>query len=144
MRIFLDTSVLVASLVSTHPHHQAAMAVVRRVLSAKDEGTVAAHGVAETYAVLTTLPVSPRIGPEVARRLITDNVVAHFQTIALTSREHERLIDGLAENGIAGGTTYDALQAACAEKAGASRLYTFNVGHFRRVAPHLAKRIVAP
>ena len=59
-RTLLDTSVLVAALEAGHPHH----AVARPYLQACHDGdralVIAAHAVAETFATLTVLPVSPR------------------------------------------------------------------------------------
>lgn len=144
MRIFLDTTVLVASVVREHPHHSRALPVVQRVLSRRDTGFVAAHGLAEMYAVLTTLPISPRVGPDAARRLIVDNVVPHFEIVALSAREYGRLIGSVAERNVLGGAIYDALQLMCAEKASVERIYTFNVAHFRRLAGELAGRVSLP
>ena len=70
MRVLLDTSVLVAAMVEAHPAHAEALPWVQRVRDGTDIGLVAAHSVAELYAVLTTLPVEPRIPPESARHLI--------------------------------------------------------------------------
>ena len=144
MKVFVDTSVLVASLVQRHPHHARAMTVVHRVLRGTDRGHVAAHGLAETYAVLTSSPITPRVGPEAAAKLLRENVLANFRTAALSAREYERIVMKLADDGIAGGAVYDAIQAECARKIAADRIYTFNVGHFHRVAPALAARITAP
>lgn len=144
MKVFLDTSVLVASLVDRHPHHARAMPVIRRVLDGSDRGCVAAHALAETYAVLTSLPLTPRIGPESAQRLVSGNVVGRFDVVALTTREYERLVANLPERGAVGGALYDALQIECAVKAGAARIYTFNVSDFARLAPDLSDRIAAP
>lgn len=144
MKVFADTSVLVASLVRGHPHHARAMSVVRSVLKGRDQGLVAAHGLMETYAVLTTLPVAPRIGPEVAKKLLVENVLPRFRAVALTAREYERVVVSVADDGVAGGAVYDALQLACARKAAAERIYTFNVAHFQRLAPELADRVAAP
>jgi predicted nucleic acid-binding protein len=120
------------------------MTVVRRVLDGEDRGHVAAHGIAETYAVLTTLPIVPRIGPDEATKLLRENVLPNFRPVALTAREYERVVTSLAHDGIAGGPVYDAIQVECARKIAAERIYTFNVGHFRRVGPALADRITAP
>lgn len=144
MKVLLDTSVLVASLVSAHPHHRRALPIVQGVVQGRVEGCVAAHGLAETYAVLTTLPVSPRIGPESALRLVGENVAGHFEAVALSAREYARLIATLPERGVLGGAVYDAIHAECARKAGVARLYTFDVPDFRRVAPDLVDRITAP
>ena len=115
-----------------------------RVLAGEDQGFVAAHGLAETYAVLTVLPVTPRIGPEAAAKVIEENIVARFSVIALTAREYGRLVAGLPERGVMGGATHDVVQLACARKADAQRIYTFNVADFRRLDPSLAERVVAP
>ena len=144
MKIFLDTTVLVAAVVAHHPHHARALSVISGVLSGDDHGHVAAHGLAETYAVLTTLPVTPRIGPEAASKLIGEDIVAHFDVVALTAREYERLIAGLSERSVMGGATYDVIQLECARKAAADRVYTFNVKDFRGLDPELSTRIVAP
>ncbi len=120
------------------------MTVVRRALEGEDHGIVSAHGLAETYAVLTTLPVSPRIGPETAHKLVVDNILARFEVVALTAREYGRLVSGLANLGVMGGAVYDAIHVACARKANVERLYTFNVSQFRRLAADLVGRIAAP
>lgn len=98
----------------------------------------------ELYAVLTRLPVSPRIGPDAAHRMIRGNVLGNFEIVALTSREQTRLVDAVAELAITGGSTHDAIHAATARKAKAERLLTFKVDDFRRVAPDLVSIIVAP
>jgi predicted nucleic acid-binding protein len=144
LRVFLDTTVLVASAVGRHPHHPRAASVVEAVLAGRDEGIIAAHGIAEAYAVLTTLPVTPRIGPETADRIIHDNFIAHLAVVALTAREYARVVSALAERGAIGGAIYDAVQLASARKARADRIYTFNVKDFRRLDPTGADLIVAP
>lgn len=144
MKVFFDTSVLVASLIAEHPHHGRAMSVVDGILRGRDDGVVAAHGLAETYAVLTSLPVSPRIAAETARTMMADNILARFEIIALTAREYARLVRTLPEHGAQGGATYDVIHLACARKADAEAIYTFNVMHFRRLAPDLAGLVAAP
>jgi hypothetical protein len=39
---------------------------------------------------------------------------------------------------------YDGLLLRCAEKESCERIFTFNRGEFRRLAPHMTDRIVAP
>lgn len=144
MKVFFDTSVLVAAVLAEHPHHARALPAIRSTLSSRNEACIAAHALAETYAVLTTLPVSPRIGPEAAQKLVAENLVGQFEVVALTAREYERLIRSLPERGAMGGAVYDVLQLECAIKAAADRIYTFNVSDFRRLAPGLADHITAP
>jgi predicted nucleic acid-binding protein len=52
--------------------------------------------------------------------------------------------DGISRRGISGAGIHDSLTLACARKARAERIYTWNLRHFRAVAPDLAERIVAP
>ena len=59
MKILLDTSVLVAAVVESHPAHSQALPWLQRVRNNVDTGLVAAHSLAELYAILTTLPVQP-------------------------------------------------------------------------------------
>ena len=102
---------------------------------------MAAHTLAETFAVLSTLPLSPRIGPAAAWNLVHRNVEAHAQVVALTGREYGAVLRDLAELGISGGAIYDGLIARAAEKAEADRFVTLNPDDFRRVWPSGASRI---
>ena len=72
------------------------------------------------------------------------NVRRYFEAVTLTADEYMSVIERASAEGIAGGAIYDGLLLACAEKAKVQRIYTFNLVDFRRVAPHLAKLIVAP
>lgn len=66
MRVLLDTSVLIAAVVEGHPAHAVAFPWLQRVKAGTDIGVVAAHSLAEMYAVLTRLPTRPAILPAVA------------------------------------------------------------------------------
>ena len=67
MRVLLDTSVLVAALVEAHARHAQAFPWLQKTREADFQGLIATHSIAETYAVLTSLPLSPRIAPSAAR-----------------------------------------------------------------------------
>ena len=146
MKIFFDTTVLVAAVVRDHPHHARARAATDEVVAGETHGVVGGHALLETYSVLTRLPVTPRIGPDAAQRIVDGNIVEHFDVVALSAREYTRLVRTLASRATAGGATYDALHLACAAKSGADRIYTFNVADFRRLAPdeETRARIAAP
>lgn len=100
MNTFLDTSVLVAAIVESHPGHARAHAWLKRALAKEFAWTTSAHALLELYAVLTTLPVKPRISPAAARRLIEENVSSRAQAIALTEREYKETLRDAAESGI--------------------------------------------
>jgi predicted nucleic acid-binding protein len=134
MKVFLDTSVLVASVVEQHEHHERAYAVLERVQSGKDEGFVSAHGLAEVYGVLTKLPAPFRHTPEQALLSVEENIVKHFKIISLTAADYTGIIREAALAGVQGGTIYDAVLVKCAAKAEGEKLFTLNVRHFQSVA----------
>ena len=144
MKCFFDTSVLVAACVRQHPHFVRARHALESVASGRDEGAISAHSVGEMYSALTNLPLLPRILPAEAERIIRTNVKAHFRCQPVTTAMYEAAIDVCVRQSFAGGKVYDALLLECARKAECKRLYTFNVRDFRRLAPDLADRIVAP
>jgi predicted nucleic acid-binding protein len=108
------------------------------------ELTIAAHTIAESYAVLSSLPIKPRISPLVAFKLLRENIESAGEIISLTPMDYFDTINHLADNGLAGGITYDALIAKVAKKAGVERLVTINVEDFRRVWPEGMDVIIAP
>jgi predicted nucleic acid-binding protein len=135
MRVLFDTSVLVAAVVQPHPVHARAVHWLRRAKSKEFESFVAAHSLAELYAVLTTLPVSPRILPGTAWRIIREDVEAVVQAVSLSPREYGTAIQRMAEWGLSGGIVYDALIAQVAEKVRVQKLLTLNPEDFKRVWP---------
>lgn len=64
-KVLFDTSVLVAALVKPHPAHTRAFPWLKKAKSGELTMIVSSHTLAEIYAVLTTLPVSPRITPDI-------------------------------------------------------------------------------
>lgn len=46
--------------------------------------------------------------------------------------------------GLPSGVVYDGLIAACARKAAAKTIYTWNSKHFERLGPEIAKRVKEP
>jgi predicted nucleic acid-binding protein len=139
-----DTSVLVASMVAAHPDHARAHRQHSRALGQKVEFLVAAHTLAELYSVLTRLPVSPRIGPALAWRLVHENVESRAKTVSLRSSDYRAVLREVSELGLSGAVVYDALVARAALKAEADRLLTLNPAHFRRVWPGGGDRIREP
>ena len=134
MKVFLDTSVLVASVVQKHQSHARSFAVLDRVQTGKDEGFVSAHSLAEMYAVLTKSPPPYRHAPEQALLSIEENVIKHFRITALTGTDYAALVREAALSGIEGGTIYDAVLLKCAVKSGAEKIFTLNLKHFESIA----------
>ena len=144
MKVFCDTSVLVAACVRQHPHHERARPVLESVAGGKAAGLMSAHSVAEAFSALTSMPVMPRILPSEARDIVARNFQRHFQLIAVAPEMYARAIEACVGRGLGGGKVYDALLIECARVSNADRIYTFNLAEFRRLAPDLVERIAAP
>jgi predicted nucleic acid-binding protein len=72
MRTLFDTSVLVAAFIEGHPKHERALPWLSKAKAQEFEFVVSSHTLAALYAVLTTLPVKPRISPNVSWRLLQE------------------------------------------------------------------------
>ena len=138
---FFDTNLLIAATVHEHIHHRASNARLAKL--AAGNGACSAHSLAETYNNLTRPSRGYGRTPGDTLRVI-EYVRDSFALVTLTPREVVKAIEGVARLGLRGGMVYDALLMACARKIGAVAIYTFNVKHFRRVAPDLADRIFEP
>ena len=135
MDIFFDTTVLVAASVQDHPHYNRAWPAFHRVAKKKDKGFISVHSIAEVYATLTRLPVQPRIHSLEARRIVADNIISHFEIIPIGKKDYAEALDAVANGGWIGGKIYDALLLRCATKHRLDRIYTFNLGDFKQLAP---------
>jgi predicted nucleic acid-binding protein len=144
MKVLLDTSVLVAAVVQAHPMHGRALPWLARARRGEFQLFVASHTLAEMYAVLTTLPVRPRISPGTASRLVFENVARPARVVALTAADYRTTIMQLARGGFSGGIVYDALIARAARKAHVDQLVTLNAEDFRRLWPEGVREIAPP
>jgi predicted nucleic acid-binding protein len=137
--IFLDTSVLIAGTQLSHPHNPPSHRLLASLTA--QQVSIAAHTLAEVYAGLTSIP--PRNPPAIALQAI-ETYLQGMQPVTLSAQEYLDTIRKAATNGHTGGAIYDALLLACARKINAERIYTWNLKHFRALAPDLATRIQTP
>ena len=124
--------------------HQKAYPWMKRATANEFELIVASHTIAELYAVLSTLPIKPRITPLIARKLINENIEPNSKIISLTPGEYKSVIKLISELGLAVGIIYDALIAMVAQKSKVERLLTLNIYHFNRAWPGGEKIISLP
>lgn len=141
MNEFFDTSVLVAAFLGDHPHHKASATAFAGAV--KKHSSCGAHSLAELYSTLTSLPLKPMIAPEQALLFLGD-VRSRLAVIALDEADYFATIERTAGKRIPGGRIYDALLLQCAVKAKANIIYTWNLKHFRQLAPELAGAIKTP
>ena len=141
MKSFFDTSVLVATSVEVHEHHERSFAL----FTGADRKTAccAAHSLAELYATLTRLPGTARMSADQAL-LVLDSVEERLEIVSLDAREYRLAIQDAATAGIVGGTIYDALIGWCALKARATRIYTWDVADFQRLGAEIARKVRTP
>jgi hypothetical protein len=76
--------------------------------------------------------------------MIEQTILPSVDMVALSSAEYRRVVSDCADAGWTGGAIHDAVHIRAARKSGCERLYTFNVRHFRALAPDLQNRIAAP
>jgi predicted nucleic acid-binding protein len=135
VRVLFDTTVLVAALVQSHPHHERSLPWLQRAQNRSLTLLVASHTLAELYSVLTTLPVRPRLSPAVVWRLIHENIVGLAEIVSLSEADYLSTLEKLSRSGVAGGVVYDAMIARAAERAEVECLLTWNEADFRRAWP---------
>jgi len=135
MKTLFDTSVLVAAIVEPHPMHTRALPWLQRAKAGEIDFLVAGHTLAELYAVLTTLPLKPRVSPLTAWRLVHDNVETSAKIVSLSPSDYKDTVKHISELGLTGGIIYDALIVKAAQKSGVERLITFNADDFIRLWP---------
>jgi predicted nucleic acid-binding protein len=64
--------------------------------------------------------------------------------IALDQTEYLMTMRDISERHLSSGRVYDAVLLTCARKSKAETIFTWNVRHFRQIAPDLAGRIRTP
>jgi predicted nucleic acid-binding protein len=141
VKYFFDTSALVPAFLDDHLHHEASLAALKK--AKKAQACCAAPTLAEVYSTLTRMPNPYRARAEEALLFLT-SLRERFAFIALTSSEYWSAITKAAESGIAGGRIYDALLGACAIKANAEIIYTWDPAGFAQLGDDIAGRVRTP
>lgn len=131
--VAVDTSVVVAALLSWHEHHDRALALLTAARNSSHGIILPLPVLVETYAVMTRLPPPFRLAPSVAWRLIEASFAKHASVPALDGAAALSMVAALSKAEISGGTTYDAHVLACAKRGGAARLATLDRRHFERL-----------
>jgi predicted nucleic acid-binding protein len=144
MKTLFDTSLIVSGIVESHPMHAKCLPWLQRAKAGEIECIVVSHTLAETYAVLTTLPVKPRISPLAAQKIIDNNLRAIARIVPLTITDYWNTIQRMTDMGLSGGTVYDALIATVARRLSVDKLLTLNTDDFRRVWPEGEQVITTP
>jgi predicted nucleic acid-binding protein len=112
-------------------------------MARKEHCCCAGHAIAQVYSTLTRMPGQHRAGPEEAL-LFLNSIRSRFQFVSLSPDQYWAVVSSASESGIVGGRVYDALPAACAIKAKAEIIYTWDVTDFRQLGADIEKRVRTP
>ncbi len=110
----------------------------------RNQAWISQHTLAETYAILTSAPLTPRIHPGEALRIVEDNILPYVSIVPLDPPDYLAVLREMATSGWRSGRIYDALILRCAEKQPIDRICTFNFKEFHQLAPHLQAKIGPP
>ena len=135
--VFFDTSILLAGLVEMGDVSLPA----QRILDDSARGALprpltAWHCCLEFYSVATRLPAGLRLEPELARRLIDEEILVRFQVYDLPGDSRLRFLADAANDRVTGGRVYDAHIAEIARLAGARTVVTDNGRYFTALLRH--------
>jgi predicted nucleic acid-binding protein len=143
MKVLFDTSVLVPAIIVNHPQHSVCFSHLRAAKSAQIQGFISTHSLAETYSVITRLPIQPRINPQQAQIIVVD-ISQYLQGIPLLVNDYQDAIALMATLNLPGGAIFDALIAQAALKAEVDALLTLNPNHFTRLSNAIAHIVQVP
>jgi predicted nucleic acid-binding protein len=137
VKVFLDTSVLLAGLVDFGPQSAPAQSVLHAVAERTvPDARTAWHCCLEFYSVATRLPPEYRLLPADAVQLLESEVLDRVAVHELPANDRGRLLKAAAQDAIAGGRIYDAHIAEVARAAGAEAIITDNRRHFMASLRH--------
>ena len=131
MKVALDTSVVVAGLVEDHPHHARAAYWLRA--RRKVQCVASWHAYAEAWAVLTALPIEPRVTGDVAAGVL-ERLRRTVSFVSPRTTTYPAAVARCSARGLRSGAVYDALHLVTAEAEGSDLFLTFNVQDFARLA----------
>lgn len=135
MKVYFDTSVLVAAVVDQLEQHEKAFELFAEYCSGRVDGYISSQTLAECYDTLVSLPLKRRIQPVEAQKLIEENFEKNLKVLNLTPTNYSQAIQRARNQGLKSGTIYNALHIIAAEKEGCETLYTFTPKAFTCLKP---------
>ena len=141
MKALLDTTILIAATIDTHPEHEAAFSLIQS--AAPDELAIPAHACCEAYARLTSRagPAPLAVGPGDALAAL-DSIVGATTLVGLTPAQTVETLRDYARSAGIGARLYDRLIGEAALLYAIPAIITLNVRHFSSLFPNL--RVCTP
>jgi len=141
---FFDTSVLIAGSIDFGASSLDALLLMDAVADGRIERPMTAwHCCLEFYSVTTRLPEEYRLEPEIALRLLREEILPRFSVHSLPAERQEDFLVSAVREGTTGGRVYDAHIAEIARQAGARLVATENRRHFTSLLRHGIRVLVS-
>lgn len=121
----LDSSVVLASLHESEPHHEACSALL-----VQGGHALYVHAPAEVFSTLTGATLGLRVGADLAHRLLRESVLPYVTTVKLAEHEVMAALAQAQSRGVRGGAVHDYLHLVAVRKSGAEALVTLDLKHF--------------
>lgn len=138
----LDTTVLVAGLVASHPYHLMCQRLLQAAAHLPGSYRCTTHAIAETFRVLVALPLAPRLDAAGARLAIRTTLAPRLDPVSLTAKDYDRALDVVCASGLGAGAIYDCLHLLAADRLAAGYLVTANHKHFQPLAEAAGTRVL--
>lgn len=126
MSDYLDSSVLVASLMPDDPDH-----LVCDSLMSQSGNCTCPHALNEVFATLTGGRLGRRVDAEIAAMMIRESIASCLNFVELSVEEILQAQEAARRQGVRGGGVYDYMHLTVARKAMVDVLYTLNLSDFR-------------
>jgi predicted nucleic acid-binding protein len=131
VKVFLDTSVLLAGLIDLGPQSSPAQTLMHAIAEKRiTAASTAWHCCLEFYSVATRLPPEYRLSEADAVQLLQEEIFARLTVEDLPATERLPMLRAAARDRIGGGRIYDSHIAEVARAGGASVVVTDNRRHF--------------
>jgi predicted nucleic acid-binding protein len=126
--IAIDSSVIIAGLLSWHEFHERAFTALEAA-GLRKRSVIPLPALVESYSVMTRLPSPHRLAPAVAYQLLHESF-EDARIVALPSRKAWPFIAQCVATMTVGGRVYDAAIVSAAIEAKATELLTLNPRDF--------------
>lgn len=136
VKVFLDTSVLLAGIVDFGPQSAPAQQIMHAVAEKLFTAGTAWHCCLEVFSVATRLPPEYRLTSSDATRLLQEEILERMPVFDLPQADRVPFLNVIVQEGIAGGRIYDAHIAEVARAAGCTVIVTDNRRHFLAALRH--------
>ena len=130
MLVHIDTSVLVAAMVTSEEFHPVCFALLRHPDVSQVTG-IYSHGFTETFSTLTGGRRRVQMPADMVAEILQQDYLPKRVPASLDPAEILQAMSETRSRGVRGGGIFDYLHLVAARKAGASRVYTLNISNFR-------------